>query len=175
MRNYRDSDFDDNNEDGENWSEYDPEDEVSEDCAFYNDICSNELTNELALLDNRGLLEFITWELERLEFEKFSHTILVGLEFDGEYILQLYNVRENDAVKMRTGAGNVYSLIDGWFKNTVSELMIEQMFGGLHDMTEEDMIDINTNMLLDLVEWKQSNGIELMKARGEDPEHPEEE
>lgn len=165
MNTYKDPDFDDDDE----------EDEERDDMYFYNEIASQELTNELGQLNNRELCEFMTWELDRVGFEKHTQTIFLGFEFTNQYVLQFYNSRENQTTKMATGAGNVYSLIDTWFKKTVSNLMVEELFGGLQTVTEEDMMDVTTNMLLDLVEWKQSVGLDLMKGRGEEPESRREE
>ena len=174
---YEDPEFEDGDgEEGDEWNEFDAEEkERQEDMFFYNEMISRELTNEMAQLDNRELCEFMTWELDRVEFEKYSQMVFVGFEFSNQYVIQLYNSRENETTKMNTGAGNVYAFIDNWFKKTVSDLMLEQLFGGLHTATEEDMIDVNTNMLLDLVEWKQSVGLDLMRGRGEEPESRTEE
>lgn len=178
MRNdYEDPDFEDGEEDAEDeWSDLDPEErEELDDMSFYNEIASQELTNEMAQLNNRELCEFMTWELDRVGFEKYTQTVFLGFEFTNQYVLHFYNSRENQTTKMTSGAGNIYALIDSWFKKTVSELMIEQLFGGLQTVTEEDMIDVNTNMLLDLVEWKQSVGLDLMKGTGEELESRREE
>lgn len=170
---YENDDFEDD-DDGEYEDYEDPEEkERQNDMFFYNEMASREITNELALLDNRDLLDFMVWELERVKFEQYSQTVLMGFEFTNQYVIQLYNIRENKTTKMNTGAGNIYSFIDAWFKKTVFDLMIEIMFGGLKTVTEEDMIDVNTNLLLDMVEWKSLRGIPLMEARGlahEDPE-----
>lgn len=166
---YEDQDFEDDGED--DWSDLDPEErEELEDMYFYNEIASQDFTNEMCQLNNRELCEFMTWELDRVGFEKHTQTIFLGFEFTNQYVLQFYNSRENQTTKMATGAGNVYSLIDTWFKKTVSNLMIDQLFGGLQTVTEEDLMDVTTNMLLDLVEWKQSVGLDLMSGRGEEPE-----
>lgn len=172
---YENDDFENEDDDGEYEDYGDPEEkERQNDMFFYNEIASREITNELALLDNRDLLDFMVWELERVRFEEYSQTVLMGFEFTNQYVIQLYNIRENKTTKMNTGAGNIYSFIDAWFKKTVFDLMIEIMFGGLKTVTEEDMIDINTNLLLDMVEWKTLRGIPLMEARGLAPEEPEE-
>ena len=170
-----DNDDLENDDDGEYDDYEDPEEkERHDDMFFYNEITSREITNELALLDNRDLLDFMVWELERVKFEEYSQTVLMGFEFTNQYVIQLYNIRENKTTKMNTGAGNIYSFIDVWFKKTVFDLMIEIMFGGLKTVTEEDMIDVNTNLLLDMVEWKTLRGIPLMEARGLASEDPEE-
>lgn len=171
---YENDDFE-NDDEGEYEDYEDPEEkERHDDMFFYNKIVSREITNELALLDNRDLLDFMVWELERVRFEEYSQTVLMGFEFTNQYVIHLYNIRENKTTKMNTGAGNIYSFIDAWFKKTVFDLMIEIMFGGLKTVTEEDMIDVNTNLLLDVVEWKTLRGIPLMEARGLAPEDPEE-
>lgn len=176
LNDYEDPEFEDGEDDRDEWGEFDPEErEELDNMSFYNEIASQELTNEMAQLNNRELCEFMTWELERVGFEKYTHTVFLGFEFTNQYVLHFYNSRENQTTKMGTGTGNIYALIDTWFKKTVSDLMIEQLFGGLQTVTEENMIDVTTNMLLDLVEWKNSVGLDLMRGSGEEPESRREE
>ena len=94
MRNREDfdEDFDDDEDeyedDGEDLSEFD------QDALFFNECTLKQINHELVSLPNRELLEFLQWELDKLHFTENSELIPVGIEFQGQYLLQFYNVAD---------------------------------------------------------------------------------
>lgn len=151
--------------DGLDDDDFDGEDEFMEDVNFFNDLTSADITRELVTLTNRELLEFLMWHLGVLDFCGNSELDLIGMEFNNQYILQFYNTREDKTIRVNTGSGNMYAFLDGWYKTTVTELYKERMYGPIESMDEELRTDIWMNILLDVVQWKQSNGIPLLGER----------
>lgn len=165
-----DDDYDDDDDD------FYGEDEFMEDVNFFNALASTDITRELVTLTNRELLEFLIWHLSSLDFCGSSELELIGMEFNNQYILQFYNVREDKSIRVNTGSGNLYAFLDGWYKNTVTELYKERMYGPIEEMDDELRTDIWMNILLDVVQWKQSNGIPLLGERpssDHEPSQPE--
>lgn len=159
---YEDDDDDDEEED------FDGEDFDSEEdreALLFNELTLRQINRELVCLDNRDLVEFLAWELDRLDFTDDSELVLVGIEFDTQYLLQFYNIREDKTVKTATGAGNIYMLVDGWIMKTLTDLYIDRLYGDLADVYPSDMTDCYMNILIDILDWKKENEIEPIGSK----------
>ena len=166
---YYEDDDDDEEED------FDGEDFVSDEdreTLLFNELTLKQINRELVCLDNRYLLEFLTWEFDRLDFVDDTELVLVGIEFDTQYLLQFYNVREDKTVKTGTGAGNIYMLVDGWIMKTLTDLYIDRLYGDIADVYPSDMTDCYMNILIDILDWKKENEIETIGSKSpEDVPH----
>ena len=160
----------DEDDDDDYEGEYEEYDEEEENALLLNECTSRDITHELVALNNDQLTEFLIWHLDKCGFEKISETQFVGFEFNGQYIISVYNLREDAIVKSATGAGNVYAFIDQWYKKIVGDLIVDELFGPLGDCTEKDMIDVNMSILLDIVEWKTEHKLPLVASKGDEPE-----
>jgi hypothetical protein len=168
-KNYRedfDDDFDDDGEefddDGDDLTEFD------QDALFFNECTLKQINHELVALPNRELLEFLQWELDKLHFTENSELVPVGIEFQGQYLLQFYNVREDKTVKTATGAGNIYMLVDGWILKTLTDLYVAELYGEIGDVYPSDLSDCYTNILIDVLDWKKEAGIEPIPSKAPD-------
>lgn len=161
-----DDDFDDDGEeyedDGEDLSEFD------QDAPFFNECTLKQINHELVALPNRELLEFLQWELDKLHFTENSELVPVGIEFQGQYLLQFYNVREDKTVKTATGAGNIYMLVDGWILKTLTDLYVAELYGEMSPISPSDLSDCYTNILIDVLDWKSEMGIEPIPSKAPD-------
>lgn len=162
-----DEDFDDDDDDeyeddGEDLSEFD------QDALFFNECTLKQINHELVSLPNRELLEFLQWELDKLHFTENSELVPVGIEFQGQYLLQFYNVREDKTVKTATGAGNIYMLVDGWILKTLTDLYVAELYGEMGDVYPSDLSDCYTNILMDILDWKSEAGIEPIPSKSPD-------
>lgn len=166
----RREEFEDDDPFDEEDGEYEEMSEEDESAMFLNEITSRDITHELVALNNEQLTEFLIWHLDKCGFEDISETQFVGFEFNGQYLISVYNIREDAIVKSATGAGNVYAFIDQWYKKIVFDLMVDKLFGPMKDIDEQDMIDIRMQVLLDIVEWKQQNHIPLVGSKGDEPD-----
>lgn len=162
MREYFDEDDDDYGED-------DLSPEESDACRF-NDLVMAEITESMAQLSNRGLIECLCYIMDKIGFTDSTELVLVGMEFDKQYMLEFYNVREEKSFKTPTGAGNIYMLLDGWVRKTLGDLYFYRIYGALAEPTEENSMDVWLNFMLDVEEWKKMAGLD---APLEDPEGPE--
>ena len=167
-RNYRDPYMDDDEDDEDYMDEYDDDadsfddDELSPeeiDAAKYNELVIRQLSDEICELTNRGMVEFLSEELDSLGFSESSELILVGLEFsNSQYVLEFYNIREDQTVKSATGAGNFRMLVDGWVLKTITELQVLNLYGELVDeLKPSDLTDCYMNLLLDILDWKEAH------------------
>ena len=163
-KNYRedfdDDDFDDDDDDDLN--------ELDQDALFFNECTLKQINHELVALPNRELLEFLQWELDKLNFTDSSELIPVGIEFERQYILQFYNVREDKTVKTATGAGNIYMLVDRWILKTLTDLYVAELYGEIVDIYPSDLSDCYTNILIDVLDWKIETGIEPIPSKSPD-------
>ena len=155
-----DDDFDD--DDSEDLGEFD------RDALFFNECTLKQINHELVSLTSRELLEFLQWELDKLHFTENSELIPVGIEFEGQYILQFYNVREDKTVKAATGAGNIYMLVDRWILKTLTDLYVAELYGEIVDIYPSDLTDCYTNILIDVLDWKSEMGIEPIPSKSPD-------
>jgi hypothetical protein len=138
-----------------------------------NELLTRQLSREIVSLDNRDLVCFVSEELEALGFEESSDLVLVGLDFDGQYVLELYNVREDSTLRTETGAGNVFMLVNGWVLKTLSDLCVDQMYGEIADLSPSDMTDVWLNLLDDVLEWREEHGLGSTGSRSpEDRDTP---
>ena len=146
-------------EDGEILSEQD------RDAILFNELIIKQIVRELVILDNRDILEFLEYEFDKLGFTDGTDLVLVGIEFDKQYILQFYNVREDKTVKTGTGAGNMHMLIDGWVLKTLCDLYFENLLGSMSDIYPSDSTDAYMNILIDVLDWKKENEIEELPSK----------
>ena len=160
-------------DDGEDWEQEGLSGEERE-ALFFNELLTKQITDELAALSNRQFVGFLGEELSAHGFDSVSELILVGMEFDGQYILQFYNVREDRVVKSGTGAGNIYVLIDDWVLKTVVDLLVNELYGDLADISQADLTDCYLGLLLDALDWKEKNGIESAGSRSPEDAGPRE-
>ena len=156
---------DDDDDDDDDFDGEDLESEEDRESLLFNELAMKQIDRELVCLDNRDLLEFLTWELDRLGFIDDSELVLIGIEFDTQYLLQFYNIREDKTVKTATGAGNIYMLVDGWIMKTLTDLYIDHLYGDLADVYPSDMTDCNMNILIDILDWKKENEIEPIGSK----------
>ena len=128
--------------------------------AKYNELVIRQISDEICDLSNREFVTFMSEELDSLGFSDSSELILVGLKFsNGQYVIQFYNIREDQTVKSATGAGNFRMLVDGWVMKTITELQILKLYGELVDeLSPSDLTDCYMNLLLDIIDWKQTQG-----------------
>lgn len=161
---------DDDDEVPEDWEGEPFEDEEEEEAFKFRDLCVKQISRDLGDLGTRELLEFLIWEMERLQYTEKTELCLIGITFDKQYILEFYNVREDSTVKTGTMAGNIYSLIDGWILKTLSELYIDELYSDLQDLDATDLVDPILNIMLDIEEWRQLQGFD-----GEAPDDDEDE
>lgn len=172
---FDDDDDDDDDFDGE-VDGYGDDDEVlsafDRDAVLFNEITAKQINRELVSLSNRELLEFLQWELDKLKFTESSELVLVGIEFDDQYILQFYNVREDKTLKTATGAGNVYMLINGWILRTLTDLYVSELYGELGDVYPSDLTDCYLNILTDVLDWKSETGIEPISSTSPEDDGP---
>jgi hypothetical protein len=166
-----DDDDDDLFDDEGDFEELGPE-EIE--AAKYNELVIRQISDELCDMSNREFVAFLSEELDSLGFSDSSELILVGLEFsNGQYVIQFYNIREDQSVKSATGAGNLRMLVDGWVMKTVTDLQILKLYGELADeLRPSDLTDCYMNLLLDIIDWKQtrSSGETSDPEDGGDPE-----
>ena len=157
-----DDDMDDDDDDLFGGDEGDFEELCPEEieAAKYNELVIRQISDELCELSNRDFVTFLSEELESLGFSDSSELILVGLKFsNGQYVIQFYNIREDQTVKSATGAGNFRMLVDGWVMKTITELQILKLYGELADeLKPSDLTDCYMNLLLDIIDWKQAQG-----------------
>lgn len=161
----------DEDDDDEFEDDLDPEEK---DCLLFNDLVLADINHELVALDTRTLLEFLTWELDKLRFTDSSELILIGIDFESQYRLQFYNVREDQTVKVGTGAGNIYMLVDGWILKTLTDLYVTEMYGEIAEVYPDMLTDIYVNILADVVEWKKDNEIEVLPSKSPEDDEPDE-
>ena len=165
--------YEDDDDDEED--DFDGEDFVSDEdreTLIFNELTLKQINRELVCLDNRYLLEFLTWEFDRLDFVDDTELVLVGIEFDTQYLLQFYNIREDKTVKTGTGAGNIYMLVDGWIMKTLTDLYIDRLYGDIADVYPSDMTDCYMNILIDILDWKKENEIDPIGSKSpEDVPH----
>lgn len=151
----------DDDDDDEEWTEED------ESAVWMRSIMSKEIQRELAALDKRDLLDFLSDELDRLKFTEKTEMVVIGIDFSSQYVLELYNVREDSTVQMATGAGNIHSLVTGWIMQTLEELTVDLMYCDLDDLGPADLLDVSTSILLDVLDWKKQHGIPCLPGRDE--------
>lgn len=163
-------------EDFEEDDDYEGEGDVppeEQDAYDFNDLLMKEITYSLAPLSNRELLDCLCYIMDKLDFTGTSELVLVGIEFTQQYMLQFYNVREDKTFKTPTGAGNIYSLLDGWVRKTLSDTYFYRLYGDLGESSEEASVDVWMNFMLDVQEWKMKVGLEPPLGHHDDPEDPE--
>lgn len=157
----------------EPWGEDSREDEILK----YRDLLCHEIVVELCSLTTDELLEFLTWELDRLGFSDKTELELISIEFDKQYILGFWNLREESEVRSGTGAGNMQSLVDGWILKNLTDLILDKMHGPMCELELDDLVDPMMHILLDVVQWKTDKKIPLIdgaKGSEEDDEPTEE-
>jgi len=168
LRRHYDDDWRDEEEDeGDDDEEWTEEDESA---VWMRSILSKEIQREIAALDKRDLLEFLSDELDRLKFTEKTEMVVIGIDFSSQYVLEMYNVREDSTVQMATGAGNIHSLVTGWIMQTLEELTVDIMYSDLDDLGPADLLDVTTSILLDVLDWKKEHGIPCLPGRDETPE-----
>lgn len=135
----------------------------------YRDLLCHEIVVELCSLTTDELLEFLTWELDRLGFSDKTELELISIEFDKQYILGFWNLREESEVRSGTGAGNMQSLVDGWILKNLTDLILDKMYGPMCELDLDDLVDPLLHILTDVVEWKFDRKIPLVdgERRGE--------
>lgn len=166
MREHFDEDDDDE------YGEDDVPPEERDACRF-NDLVMAEITESMAKLSNRGLIECLCYIMDKIDFTESTELVLVGMEFDQQYMLQFYNVREDKTFKTPTGAGNIYMLLDGWVRKTLGDLYFYRIYGSLAEASEEACMDVWLNFMLDVEEWKKTVGLDQPPGRENDPETPD--
>ena len=167
-----DNDYDDDDwRDGEEGDEDDDEwTEEDESAVWMRSLICKEIQREIAALDKRDLLDFLSDELDRLKFTEKTDMVVIGIDFSSQYVLEMYNVREDSTVQMATGAGNIHSLVTGWIMQTLEELTVDIMYSDLDDLGPADLLDVTTSILLDVLDWKKEHGIPCLPARDENSE-----
>lgn len=165
MREYFDEDDDEYGEDDI------PREE--RDASRFNDLLMSEITDSMAELPNRELLDCLCYIMDKLDFTENSELVLVGMEFDQQYLLQFYNVREDKTFKTPTGAGNIYMLLDGWVRKTLSDLYFYRLYGDFAEPSEEASMDVWLNFMLDVEEWKKTVGLDQPPGQQNDSEAPD--
>lgn len=155
----------------------DGEDSREDEILKYRDLLCHEIVVELCSLTTDELLEFLTWELDRLGFSDKTELELISIEFDKQYILGFWNLREEADVRTATGAGNMHCFIDTWVLKNLSELIMDKLYGQLAELELDDLIDPMMHILLDVVQWKTDKKIPLIDAAkcSEDDDEPTEE
>ena len=130
----------------------------------YRDLLCHEIVVELCSLTTEELLDFLTWELDRLGFSDKTELELISIEFDKQYILGFWNLREESEVRSGTGAGNMQSLVDGWILKNLTDLILDKMHGPMCELELDDLVDPLLHILLDVVQWKTDKKIPLIDA-----------
>lgn len=155
--------------------EYEEDDVPPEerDASRFNDLMMAEITESMAQLSNRGLIECLCYVMDKIGFTESTELVLVGMEFDQQYMLQFYNVREDKTFKTLTGAGNIYMLLDGWVRKTLGDLYFYRIYGPLAEATEENSMDVWLNFMLDVEEWKKTAGLDAPPEDHEGHEDPD--
>lgn len=143
------------------------------DASRFNDLLMAEITESMAQLSNRELIECLCYVMDKLDFTESTELVLVGMEFDHQYMLQFYNVREDKSFKTPTGAGNIYMLLDGWVRKTLGDLYFYRIYGPLAEATEENSMDVWLNFMLDVEEWKKMAGLDDPLDHPDDQEGPD--
>ena len=159
----------------EPWEE--GEDGRDDEILKYRDLLCHEIVVELCSLTTEELLDFLSWELDRYGFSDKTELELISIEFDKQYILGFWNLREESEVRSGTGAGNVQSLVDGWILKNLTDLILDKMHGPMCELDLEDLVDPLLHILLDAVQWKTDKKIPLVDGAGgsEDDDEPTEE
>lgn len=168
----RSEDFEDQYDDDEDYDDEEFEDlsEEDRDSILFNELALKQINHELVALSNRELIDFLSDELDDLGFTDESELVLIGIDFDAQYILEFYNVREDKTIKTGTGAGNIYMLVDGWILKTLTDLYAEKLYGELSDIYPSDLTDCYMNILTDVLDWKKENEIDSISSKSPDDE-----
>lgn len=157
------------------YDDYDDDDELDEfdrDALFFNELLVQEIIVELSDLDNRALVDFLSLELEEHGFSRKSDLTLIGIDFDEQYILEFYNMREDKTVKSGTGMGSMRMLLDNWVLKTLVELVCDELYGSLGELEISDLSDCYLNILDDVIDWKRENGIGLVGSVSPEDDEP---
>ena len=154
--------FEEDDED-EDLDSLDGEESYDDVVLGYRDLLCREIVVELVSLTTDEMLDFLSWELDRYGFSDKTELELISIEFDKQYILGFWNLREEAEVRTATGAGNMHCFIDTWVLKNLSELIMDKLYGQLAD--------------LELVQWKADKKIPLIDAAkgSEDDDEPTEE
>ena len=160
-------DYEDDDDLEEPWDE--GGDSQDDEILKYRDLLCHEIVVELCSLTTEELLDFLTWELDRLGFSDKTELELISIEFDKQYILGFWNLREESEVRSGTGAGNMQSLVDGWILKNLTDLILDKMHGPMCELELDDLVDPLLHILLDVVQWKCERKIPLVdgERRGE--------
>ena len=161
-------------EDDEFGDEGEELDEFDQDALFFNELLAQEIIVELSDLDNRALVDFLSGELEDHGFSRKSDLILIGIDFDKQYILEFYNTREDKTVKSGTGMGSMRMMLDKWVLKTLAELVCDELYGCLGELEISDLTDCYLNILDDVIDWKRENGIGLVGSFSPEDDEPHE-
>lgn len=158
--------FEEDDEDDEDLDSLDDGDEESYDDVVlgYRDLLCHEIVVEMCSLTTDEMLEFLTWELDRLGFSDKTELELISIEFDKQYILVFWNLREESEVRSGTGAGNMQSLVDGWILKNLTDLILDKMHGPMAELDLDDLVDPLLHILADVVQWKTDKKIPLIDA-----------
>ena len=169
--------FEEDDEEDEDLDSLDGEESYDDVVLGYRDLLCREIVVELVSLTTDEMLDFLTWELDRYGFSDKTELELISIEFDKQYILGFWNLREEAEVRTATGAGNMHCFIDTWVLKNLSELIMDKLYGQLAELELDDLIDPMMHILLDVVQWKTDKKIPLIDgAKGsEDDDEPTEE
>jgi hypothetical protein len=170
--------FEEDDEEDEDLDSLDDGEESYDDVVLgYRDLLCREIVVELVSLTTDEMLDFLSWELDRYGFSDKTELELISIEFDKQYILGFWNLREEAEVRTATGAGNMHCFIDTWVLKNLSELIMDKLYGQLAELELDDLIDPMMHILLDVVQWKIDKKIPLIDAAkgSEDDDEPTEE
>lgn len=169
--------FEEDDEDEDLDSLDDGEESYDDVVLGYRDLLCREIVVELVSLTTDEMLDFLSWELDRYGFSDKTELELISIEFDKQYILGFWNLREEAEVRTATGAGNMHCFIDTWVLKNLSELIMDKLYGQLAELELDDLIDPMMHILLDVVQWKTDKKIPLIDAAkcSEDDDEPTEE
>jgi hypothetical protein len=170
--------FEEDDEEDEDLDSLDDGEESYDDVVLgYRDLLCREIVVELVSLTTDEMLDFLSWELDRYGFSDKTELELISIEFDKQYILGFWNLREEAEVRTATGAGNMHCFIDTWVLKNLSELIMDKLYGQLAELELDDLIDPMMHILLDVVQWKTDKKIPLIDAAkcSEDDDEPTEE
>jgi hypothetical protein len=169
--------FEEDDEDEDLDSLDDGEESYDDVVLGYRDLLCREIVVELVSLTTDEMLDFLTWELDRYGFSEKTELELISIEFDKQYILGFWNLREEAEVRTATGAGNMHCFIDTWVLKNLSELIMDKLYGPMAELELDDLVDPMMHILLDVVQWKTDKKIPLIDGakRSEDDDEPTEE